>query len=78
MNGETTWVDIDRVIAEVLTAPQRREINSLTSGGRSKLQAVRKLLRLGTLVRRYEGLETDLIHGTNFTGIQAAHERNGD
>jgi hypothetical protein len=50
-------MNIDRVIAEVLTRPQREEVKKLTFGGLSKLQAIRYLLRLGVLVRQHEPLE---------------------
>ena len=53
-------------IEDVLTRPQRKEIECLTKGGYSRIGAIRRLLRLGMLVRRVPDLETDLIHGTNY------------
>jgi hypothetical protein len=59
-------MDIDEVIASVLTKPQRAEIKRMTYCGFSKIEAVRRLLRLGVLVRATADLETDLIYGTHF------------
>jgi hypothetical protein len=62
MNGR----DVEQLISELLTRPQRAEIKRMTLCGYSKIGAIRRLLRLGILVRRRYDLEMDLTHGTNF------------
>jgi hypothetical protein len=59
-------IDIDDVISNLLTRPQRKEVKAMTSCGFSRVEAVRKLLQLGVLVRQHTDLETDLCHGTSY------------
>jgi len=58
--------DIDHIIDVLLTRQQKAEIARMMSSGNSRTDAIRRLLRLGTLVRATWGLEEDLLHGSDY------------
>lgn len=51
--------------SEILTGPTWSEIERMKRCGFSEYAAIKRLLRLGVLVRRVADLESDLIHGTH-------------
>lgn len=66
-------MNVEEAIDILLTRPQKAAIANMTPGGYSRLQAVRRLLRLGMLVREVDDLEDDLTRGTRY----ALRDKNG-
>jgi hypothetical protein len=68
-------IDIDDIIAELLTGPQRKAVKRLTRSGFDKKAAVRRLFRLGMLVEEFDDLTTDLLFGTRYALREEAVKR---